>query len=34
MTLNKIENNNGNVKLDTLNTICKYLKCEMGDLFI
>ena len=33
-TLNKIENNNGNVKLDTLNTICKHLKCEIGDLFI
>ena len=32
-TLNKIENNNGNVKLDTLNTICKHLKCDIGDLF-
>lgn len=33
-TLNKIENNNGNVTLDTLNTICKHLKCDIGDLFV
>lgn len=32
-TLNKIENNTGNVTLDTLNTMCKYLKCDIGDLF-
>ena len=32
-TLNKIENNTGNVKLDTLNTMCRHLKCDIGDLF-
>ena len=32
-TLNKIENNTGNVTLDTLNTMCKYLKCDISDLF-
>lgn len=33
-TLNKIENNNGNVTLNTLDTMCKHLKCDIGDLFI
>lgn len=33
-TLNKIENKNGNVKLDTLDTMCKQLKCDIGELFI
>ena len=32
-TLNKIENNNGNVTLDTLNTMCRHLKCDIADLF-
>lgn len=32
-TLNKIENNTGNVTLDTLNTMCKHLRCDIGDLF-
>lgn len=33
-TLNKIENNTGNVTLDTLDTMCKHLKCDIGELFI
>ena len=33
-TLNKIENNTGNVTLDTLDTMCKHLKCDIAELFI